>query len=208
MTKKTSLGNRILLVRGQGGADGIAVRYPLEVSWTDVEDIPFDVTIRLDAGPTQDRLEVRGLDVRARDGGPAVTSAALRALPFGLIRDAAISAASVPIERNAEGDAFISGLPGILRRTAADPSAVRMAATRRTAGPGARLPDEHLARVATIYRQAIANRKPTRAAILKEMGPAGPSTAARWVQEARLRTDPNTGKPFLGAATGTRAGEA
>lgn len=213
MAKEVSVGDRVLLVRGgdsESDGLGIAVFFPLTVSWTDVEDLPFDVTIGLDAGPTDNHLEVRSLEVRARDGGAAITSTALRALPFGRIRDAAIRAGSVPIDRNTEGVPMITGLPGLPRRSL-DRSALRAATARKEAtpgaGPGARLSDEHLARVARIYRQAVADRKPTRAAIQQEMGPAALGTVARWVHEARRREDPATGEPFLGPARGRRAGE-
>jgi hypothetical protein len=65
---------------------------------------------------------------------------------------------------------------------------------------GRRLSDEDLQRVAEIYREALADRKPPTKAVERAL-PTSRSNAGRLVQEARRRG-------FLGAATPRRAGEA
>lgn len=71
---------------------------------------------------------------------------------------------------------------------------------RPSRGPGARVPDAELQRVAEIYRAACAEGKPPVTAVEFEL-PASRATAGRRIKEARRRG-------FLGPAVGTRAGEA
>ena len=208
MPKSVSFGNRILIVKGEGKEAGVAVFYPLSVAWTDVDDLLFDVALDLDLDEAEQRLVVTRFEVRSRSGGPAVTSTALRSIPFGPLRDAAVAAGSSPVTAGDDGSAAIRSFPGF-QRDQLEREALHMATARRESGPTAKLTDEHLQTVAALYRQAIVDGKPTRSTIEKQFTPRpSPSTVARWVQEARRRVDPKTGAPFLRPATGTRAGEA
>lgn len=64
--------------------------------------------------------------------------------------------------------------------------------------------DALLREVASVYRANV-DRSPTQA-VAERFGKR-PSTAALYVKTAREQTDPETGKPFLGAALKGKAGE-
>ena len=72
-----------------------------------------------------------------------------------------------------------------------------------------RITDELLAEVAALYREAIDKGQHPRGYIKERVtgGPVSTSTVATWIGLARQSNDPQTGKPFLGPAKGTRAGE-
>ena len=78
----------------------------------------------------------------------------------------------------------------------------------RPVTPGRRttITDDLLREVAAMYREAVAAGFAPRPYIAERMH-RSTSTVATWVQHARRRIDPLTGRPFLGPARSRQAGE-
>lgn len=171
---------------------GIGVPYPIEVATTDATPTDYDVDFTIDA--IGERLGVTRAEIRARPGGPPVTSTALHKIPLHAWMEHAIAAASIPLKVDE------TGAPA-LRSSSDDPPPARKPPTRawrtpRKSGPGS-ITDEHLAEVAEVYRNA--GRAPVEA--VRKRFAVSRSTAGEWVMKARKRG-------LLGPAPGRgKAGE-
>jgi hypothetical protein len=136
--------------------------------------------------------------IEARDGAE-LRGETLRKIPVGLLIRAASWELALPVgprKRIAPAVEWVG-------RASGD----EVDAELHLRGPGVRVTDERLRRVAEIYQRAQQELRSPTDAVSKEM-PCARSTAGRWVMQARGRTDPTTGEKFLGPAPKARqAGE-
>jgi hypothetical protein len=157
--------------------------------------------------------QAAGIEVDATDGAPrivaltirderGVTGALLRAARLPDLLRAAIEAASYKVEFGADGKprffrAYGSGDPSTPRE---DRVAEFQDAYSRARRQGVPVDEEHLRRVAEVYRAAVARGEAPTKAVSRELF-ASRSTAGRWVMQARKRG-------FLRPALGRIGGEA
>lgn len=164
-------------------AEGLAVAVPTATSVDDWEG--FDLTLTIGAIPAKGsrvgRLVCQELTVRQRDGGPPVTSEAIRSMPVAtLMRHAGLNSL-LTANHSSNGDST-SFSPFELTSETAE--------RLRALGPAR----ESLEWVARIYRLALVLREPpTRTVETTFRLPR--STAGRWVALAREQG-------LLGAAEG------
>jgi hypothetical protein len=192
------IGQRALLLKRRGvrGA-GAAVWYPSRATFPPTEETPYEITVTVAIAPDDDRLDVREITVRAAPDGPRVDGQSLRTVPLAAMRDQIIRAASVEATSGPDGRPLFAH-PGFWPGSVpGDDATLRMA----SAQPGSRheLSDEHLAEVAAVYREAVAQGKRTTATVADHFC-TSQTTARRWVSMARQRK-------LLGKAIGRKAGE-
>lgn len=184
-------------VRPGHGSDLITFRHedrlmgvlsPITAHWENEPGLPGEVTLRIEPSPTTGAMTVVEIKLTATDG---VSSSSLRGVPLSRLRDAVIEWVAMPV-RIQKGEVTLS--PG--RRVSS--KAVQAAVTAK---PQRRPPatDDELRKVASAYRHAVKDHKPTTAAVQAAMH-CSSSRARRLVSQARLAG-------FLGPALGRMAGE-
>ncbi len=185
-----------LVAIGEAGAGGVELRLALEMR----EGVP----------------EVREVTFRSVGTGRAVRATDLRIKLDDLLEDALMLAALL-VSTDAKwrdtpfGRRELAAAPELYEGPWVRPSAneserlaTKRAVQQTRKGPRRKVTDELLRDVAEVYRAHIDDR-PTQA--VRERFGMPQSTAALYVRRARERTDPETGKPFLGAALKGKAGE-
>jgi hypothetical protein len=158
----------------------------------DSETVSLRVEIDSDGHPRCRAVQVRG---------ERLTSDDLR-LPLARLLRQAVAGAAVPVTPGATGEVDPGAvLAGLLRRGGRERDFYTQF-VNDTDRPrrGAPVTDEHLQRVAAVYRAALDRGDPPTQTVADAMHASRP-TAARWVAKARERG-------MLGAALRARAGEA
>lgn len=146
--------------------------------------------IHIDVAVGERGVRCAAVRIEARDG-EAITSRDLRDVP---LKECLRLATAVMSKRGHAGRA--DGVYRIDLRSPDDPSVPLTLASRR---PHRRIADDWLREVADLYTRAEAvGEPPTRAVEWKHsQRPIAYKTAARWVEMARRRIDPLTGRMFL-----------
>lgn len=157
-------------------APGVGVPRRFSAKVWDLGDLPCD--LELEAQLEGGRFVLTRLCGFRREGGPALTSEILRAVPVARVLRAVLEAITHDVSRSGDGRVHFS-----------------MTRVDREAGPT----DENLRRVARVYRGAHLVGMPPTKAVQDHFGLAR-STAGRWVMEARRQG-------FLGPGTERQAGE-
>jgi hypothetical protein len=147
----------------------------------DIDDDELPYVVELEVRVVDGRPTCSRLTLLQRDGGAPVTSRELRGVQ--LSRYLALAAGAHAMRFTTEGMAAGS--------VAVEPMWGEEVVVRRTdvekPSPGRRpLTDDHLKKVAQIYREAQRDGRPTSAAISAELSGAT-ATVSRWVGEARAR---------------------
>lgn len=163
----------------------------------DDDDLDYLVALDVEVDPGGEPVCASVRISRRGRGAPGVTPRGLRSTRLGMYLDHACASAAWTVERR-EGSIVYHP-----RESYPFPEP-----RERPPVPHTRLTDEKLREVAQVYRDAVAARRRPRVAIENDRrwAPMGKGVAARWVSEARKRTDPLTGETFLAPTVERRTG--